>query len=112
MHIRVRQGSLIAPELNITRKDGSRETLPLFTPEAKGTMGDQYEISCDRILGHNKLELIIAIVPGLFQKQRETASWLSVIADYEAFGRSFREPRHFCFKDNKCSFVDPVVDKG
>jgi hypothetical protein len=66
-------GQIIAPELKILGKDGS--TIPLLTPESKGTMADQYQIFCDRALGRNNLELIIATVPGLFRKQRETASW-------------------------------------
>jgi hypothetical protein len=103
------KGPFFAAELKILGDKGS--TIPLLTPEAKGTMADQYKIICDKLIGHNSLELVIAIVPGLFQKQRETASWLSIMVEYEAFGRSFREPRHFCFEAPplQCKFVDPII---
>jgi hypothetical protein len=104
--------NIVAPELKITGKKGSRETLPLFTPESPGVISDQYKILCNKISGKSNLELLIAVVPGLFQKHRETAYWLSVVAEYEAFGKFIRQPRHLCFKEaDGCTFVDPLEAK-
>jgi hypothetical protein len=88
--------NIAGAEMHVT-KDGLSESVPLFTPEAKDTYGTQYRILCDKIVGGNNLDLIIAVVPGMFKKQREKASWISATVKVDTLGREFEKAIRVCF---------------
>jgi hypothetical protein len=76
--------------------------IPLMTGDGSPTAATEYKISCDKILGRDHLELVIAVTSQLFQKHhaRKNPSWLSWDIQYDAYGRSHSANNNKCFITN------------
>ena len=84
-------------------------SIPIFTPEDGPIAATQYKISCDKILPHDNMELIVALEPPPMSGtiERKSPSWVSITVEYDAYGRSHEKGVHECFT-NVCNGIIEV----
>jgi len=64
------------------------KAIPLFTPESGSVLASEFRISCDRLLAGDKFEAVIATINVNSSNEKANPSWVSVDAEYDAFGRT------------------------
>lgn len=87
--------------MTIHGKNGAPDqTLSLFDESLGAVIETEYKLYCDKLLGGDKLEMLVAVIG--------TPSWISVDTEYEGFGQSRAKRESFCLI-SKCATIQSVV---